>query len=174
MRLFDYFLNKTKLLQMAKQDQKLRKNPNSSLKEVEIRDVESTKKLKNIISKIGWPTISKVGEKAAHASWLLAQHTRDDEFRERCLELMKENLNGVSKKDVAFLEDRVCLKKYGYQIYGTQVKSEEKDSRVVTELLPIKDLDNLRGLRENMGLDTIEEQIRRCEKIYLECLKDKN
>jgi len=159
---------------MAKRDQKLRKNPNFSWKDVETADEKNTKELKKIISKIGWPTFSKVGERAAHASWLLAQHTKDNEFRERCLELMKENLNGVSKKDVAFLEDRVCLRKYGYQIYGTQVKSEEKDGNVITELLPVKDSDKLIELRENMGLDTIEEQIIRCEKMYLECLKDKN
>ncbi len=174
MILFEHFLNKIKLLQMAKQDQKLRKNPNISWEVVEIADEKNTEELKKIITKIGWPTISKVGKKAAHASWLLAQHTKDDEFREKCLELMKENSNDVSSKDIAFLEDRVCLIKYGYQIYGTQVKTEEKESRVVTKLLPIKDPHNLRRLRKKVGLDTIEEQIRRCEKMYLEFLKFKN
>lgn len=154
------------------EDQKFRKSSFFTLSEVEKIDNKNTEELKKIISKIGWPTISKVGGKAAHASWLLAQHTRDDKFREKCLELMKENSDDVSRKDIAFLEDRVCLKKYGYQVYGTQVKTETQRGKLVTELLPVKDPGKLKTLRKSMGLDSIEDQIKRCEKIFSKLHRD--
>ncbi len=78
------------------------------------------------------------------------------------------------KKDLAYIEDRVSMLKNGYQIYGTLVKSEELDDKVITEVLPVKNTENLNKLRSEMGLDSLEDQLKRCEEVYLKYLKDKN
>lgn len=164
---------KNKLLDLLAKDQEMRKNPNISISDVEEFDKKSTEILKKIIKKIGWPTISKVGEEAAHAAWVISQHTKDEDFLNECMLLMRKNIDDISKKDLAYIEDRVSLSKNGYQIYGTLVKSEEKNGKLVTELLPVKDLKNLNKLRSEMGLDSLEDQLKRCEEVYLMYLKDK-
>src|SRR5262245_47910462 len=42
--------------------------------ECERIDRENTARLKQIIDRIGWPTISRVGAQASSAAWLLVQH----------------------------------------------------------------------------------------------------
>ncbi|MBU0535106.1 MAG: DUF6624 domain-containing protein [Patescibacteria group bacterium] len=173
MSMFLKYVTKLQLLCLLKKDQRARKNPDVSISEEQKVDYKNTEALKKIISRVGWPTISKVGERAAHAAWIIAQHTKDGNFREKCLNLMKENSEDVSRKDLAFLEDRVSLANYGYQIYGTQVKTEERDGKLITEIMPVKDDSKLEDLRRKMGLDPLEEQLRRCEKMYKELLVNK-
>ena len=164
---------KNKLLDLLKEDQEMRKNTNVSISEINKFDKKSTEALKTIIKKIGWPTISKVGDAAAHAAWVISQHTKDENFLTECMLLMRENVNDISKKDLAYIEDRVSMLKNGYQIYGTLVKSEELDGKMVTEVLPVKNTENLNKLRYEMGLESLENQLKRCEEIYLKYLKDK-
>lgn len=164
---------KNKLLDLLVKDQEMRKNPSISISDVQEFDKKSTEVLKKIIKKIGWPTISKVGEDTAHAAWAISQHTKDGDFLNECMLLMRKNINDISKKDLAYIEDRVSLSKNGYQIYGTLVKSEEKDGKLTTEILPVKDTDNLNNLRLEMGLNSLEDQLKRCEEVYLKYLKDK-
>src|SRR5258708_380628 len=49
-------------------------------------DKEHTARLKAVVAAHGWPGKSLVGEKAAHAAWLLVQHAdADPAFQRRCL-----------------------------------------------------------------------------------------
>ena len=49
-------------------------------------DKQHTEKLKEIINKIGYPTISKVGKSWSLYAWLLSQHADHDlEFQKKCL-----------------------------------------------------------------------------------------
>src|SRR3989338_703283 len=83
---------KESLLLMIERDQKMRKlfmkkrsNWNANV------DMKNTEKLKKIINKYGWPGKSLVGEKAADAAWLIAQHADHDvKFQEKCLCLIKK------------------------------------------------------------------------------------
>ena len=117
-------------------------------------DKENTLKLKEIIEKIGWPGISKVGKLGASSAWLLAQHADlDVEFQEKCLKLMEENRNDVDNRNIAYLTDRVRVNKGVNQLYGTQFKGSGNDH------MPheIEDPDNLEERRRASGLETFEE-----------------
>jgi len=46
---------------------------------------ENTRALAEIIDKVGWPMISRVGRNGAEAAWLIAQHAvLDTEFMSSC------------------------------------------------------------------------------------------
>ena len=113
----------SELLAMREIDQKMRigHQQNKVAWDDKVDEV-NTKRLKEIVSEIGWPTFSKVGENASNGAWLLVQHAdKDVEFQKFCLDLMKKVPDGdVRKRDLAFLEDRVRVNSHLPQIYGTQ------------------------------------------------------
>lgn len=126
-------------------------------------DKHSTKRLKEIIKQIGWPTISKVGVKASDSAWLLVQHSPDLKFMKLCLKLMKSAPKGeVKPANIAYLEDRVLTIEGKPQIYGTQfLWSNNK-----LEALPIKDAKNVDKLRASVGLGSFAENEARLKGLH--------
>lgn len=152
------------LLEMREVDQAMRiKNLEDDSWDVNI-DRRNTDRMKEIIAEIGWPTISKVGEEASHAAWLLVQHAdHDTGFQQACLELMKDlSPEDVNKRNFAYLTDRVRVHSGLPQVYGTQFK--EVDDKFVPE--EIEDAENLAQRRMEVGLDTLEENILRMNEKY--------
>ncbi len=85
--------------------------------------------LQTIIEAVGWPGRALVGEEAAHAAWLIAQHAdRRPTFQRRCLELLEQAVaaGDASPADLAHLTDRVLLSSGEEQIYGTQLAPREQ------------------------------------------------
>lgn len=119
-------------------------------------DPKHTARMKEIVEQIGWPTISKVGEKASTDAWILVQHAdRDIEFQKYCLSLMKqESVGEVSLHDIAYLEDRVRVNSGQPQLYGTQFRWENNKP-----LQNIEDPENVDQRRAEMGLKTLAENI---------------
>lgn len=77
--------------------------------------------LKKIINKVGWPSEEFVGIKGEQSAWLIAQHSLDITFQQRCLELIKKfPLTNERKEYIEYLTDRILINKGGDQIYGTQ------------------------------------------------------
>lgn len=72
------------ILGTAAEDQRVRKNrPDPAV------DQHNTARMKEIIDSLGWPTRTKVGERAEHMAWLLVQHADFDlMWQRRCLALM--------------------------------------------------------------------------------------
>ncbi len=128
-------------------------------------DHRNTEQLKVIVDEIGWPSISRVGYDGSSNAWLLVQHAdHDPEFQKRCLELMKlEPEAEVSKRDIAYLEDRIATGDGRPQIYGTQFHTNS-DGQL--EPLPILDPDNVDRRRKEMGLETLSENQRRMQELY--------
>lgn len=153
------------MAQMVEIDQRMRQRNlvDSEFWDEEV-DKKNTARMKDIITEIGWPNITKVGSDGALHAWLLVQHADlDPAFQRMCLDLMKKEPEGeVRKQDVALLEDRVSLKENGYQIYGTQFHD---DNGVFTPQ-PIKDPELVNDRRREMGLDTLEENIARMYEKY--------
>lgn len=144
------------ILQMAQIDQKIRKayikNPSFS-KELEKIDASNLKKMKKIVKKFGWPTISLVGNKAYRLAWLLIQHAdKDVDFQEYCLEFMIKagGNNNVSKANIAFLTDRVLVNRGKPQIYGTQFY-EDKTGKLLPQT--IRNIETLDKRRKEIGLE---------------------
>lgn len=86
-------------------------------------DAANTARLRDIVSEIGWPTRSKVGELAEHRAWLLLQHAdADRDFQRSCLELMhREPADEVCPQHIAYLEDRLAVADGRAQRFGTQL-----------------------------------------------------
>lgn len=82
-------------------------------------DERNIARLKEIVARRGWPTLSMVGEEAASAAWLLVhQSARDPQFQLKVVSLMEPL---VARKEVnpqvyAYLYDRT----HKPQRYGTQ------------------------------------------------------
>ncbi len=127
-------------------------------------DVRNTRRIKEIVQSIGWPTISKVGAETASNAWLLVQHADHDvEFQGRCLELMKAAPDGdVDKHDIAYLEDRIRINQGRGQLYGTQFK-QERGQHIP---LPIEDEQNVDIRRAEMGMGLLSEQIEHMYRKY--------
>ena len=72
-------------------------------------DRENTCWPKGVVAWYGWPTRSMVGDDAAAAVGLLAQHAdRDRAFQRRCLVLMQALLpEQTNPEHIAYLADRV-------------------------------------------------------------------
>lgn len=121
-------------------------------------DRENTEWLKQVIAEHGWPTISKVGERASQQAWLLAQHAdHDPVFQLQVLRLMEPLVeNGeVSPANYAYLYDRVMLKLAGKQRFATQTECDG-DERVAS---PLEDQARMPEFRKSMGLEPFEEYI---------------
>ena len=122
-------------------------------------DMVHLRQMKRIVSKYGWPTRKLVGKRASHLAWLLVQHADNDvRFQEYCLKLIKETMKDdeVTKKQVAFLTDRVLVNKGMSQIYGTQFYVD-KNGKIIPK--PIFNFPHLDDRRKIMGLGSFKEYI---------------
>lgn len=116
-------------------------------------DHANTARMKAIVSEIGWPTKSKVGEHAAFNAWLLVQHADDISLQEHCLALMKAAPAGeVDPINIAYLEDRVRVSNGQPQRYGTQYERNGND----TNLAPVDDMERVHERRIEIGLKPLQ------------------
>lgn len=119
------------IIEMAQKDQEVRlravKEQWPRKKRLKIRDIDTAHRvaMKRIIADYGWPTITMVGKKAAHAAWLLVQHADEDPvFQQACLKMMQGAFGKeeVFPEDVAHLTDRVLFNLGKKQTFGTQFR----------------------------------------------------
>lgn len=146
----------------ADQDMRIKAEKDDSIWD-ETMDPRNTARMKKIVEQIGWPTISKVGEKASGDAWLLVQHAdRDVEFQKHCLGLMKAEPAGeVAMHDIAYLEDRVRVNSGRPQLYGTQFRWESNKP-----IQDIEDLEHVEERRKEMGLNTLAENLEEMYRKY--------
>ncbi|WP_051468199.1 DUF6624 domain-containing protein [Actinomadura oligospora] len=114
-------------------------------------DADNTAFLKGVIAEQGWPGADVVGERAAQAAWLLAQHAdRDVEFQRSCLPLLRAAVEAGQAKpsDLAYLVDRVRVADDRPQVYGTQYWTQDG----VLRPRPIEDPERLDERRAAVGL----------------------
>jgi len=146
------------IISMSERDQAMRKSRqwDSSI------DVANTKRMKEIVGEIGWPTRSKVGTYASDMAWLLVQHAdRDRAFQNQCLLLMKEQSEDeVKPANIAYLEDRVRIGAGQPQLYGTQFFTDDQGHFGPR---PIEDIANVDERRKKVGLGLLEAYTRRME-----------
>jgi len=112
----------------------------------------SESELRRIYSICGWPTISRAGEQASTAAWLVLQHAPAS-FQIELLPtlLTLAELGEAGKKDVARLYDRVQAGKNLPQRFGTSYTTTEHKA----SLDPVEDLANLDLRRAALGLPPI-------------------
>jgi uncharacterized protein DUF6624 len=144
------------LLERAGRDQAARESlrPGHDMQQweqiVEPVDRANTARLREIVAEYGWPGHQLVGEAAAHAAWLLAQHA-PPEFQEQCLPLLEDAVarGDASTRDLAYLMDRVLMHRGQPQIYGTQYVVRDG----ILTLWTVQEPDGLDKRRAALGLE---------------------
>ena len=119
-------------------------------------DRKHTRRLKALVAELGWPRRSQVGDEAAAAAWLLAQHAdRDPAFQAHVLDLLAPLVESgeVARPDFALLSDRVRVAQGRPQLYGSQYLSIQiKDVWYYGPSTPIEYPEHLDERRAQMGL----------------------
>lgn len=151
---------RAELLSMAEADQSFRRRWRSLRQEAVELELEQERarsaRLAAIVGEHGWPGRSLVGDDGANAAWLLVQHAdRDVELQERCLELLARAVaeGEASRRNLAYLDDRVRVNRGREQVYGTQFhgRGESFAPR------PIEDPERLDERRVSAGLEPFAE-----------------
>lgn len=158
----DQKLLNERLAYELKKDTKNVKLVDSKFKELNQKHIQ---RMKGIIDKYGFPTISMVGEMGSQAAWLLVQHADSNpKFQQKVLDLMIEasKVGEASKSNTAYLIDRVRVNTGRPQLYGTQ--TEKKGGKLVPK--PIENEKEVDKRRKQVGLKPIADYIKRVNEIY--------
>lgn len=133
-------------------------------------DRDNAARLRDIVRQRGWPGYRLVGEAAAHAAWLLAQHAPAD-LQEECLPLLQDAVarGDASPADLAYLMDRVLMHRGEPQIYGTQYYQVRGGA---LELWTVRDPSGLDQRRAALGLEP--EAANRARLLAADGLTDKH
>ncbi|POX36647.1 hypothetical protein C3486_32475 [Streptomyces sp. Ru73] len=116
-------------------------------------------RLNEIMDEIGWPTADLVGEEAARAAWLIAQHAdRQLDVQRRALRLMEQAVAAgtAGKRELAFLHDRTLVNEGRKQIYGTQIAGIRDGAPVPW---PCEDPHRMDALRAEAGIEPFDEYV---------------
>lgn len=109
-----------------------------------------------ILEEYGWLGISRVGNAANQALWLVIQHA-ELATQEKYLPLLKESVESGESEGwhLAFLEDRILMRNKKNQIYGSQATPDRASGKM--KIYPIDDVKNVNQRRTKIGLEPIEE-----------------
>ena len=116
--------------------------------------------LKTLFKENGFLGYSEVGEQSSHNFLQMVQRFDDDAtFQQEVLVEMKKNIDKINANPIefAYLTDRVNLNQGKPQVYGTQLKINEKGTSY--EPKTVIDPPNLNKRRAEVGLGTIEEAV---------------
>lgn len=116
--------------------------------------------LKTLFKENGFLGYSEVGEQSSHNFLQMVQRFDDDAaFQQEVLVEMKKHIDKINANPIefAYLTDRVNLNQGKPQVYGTQLKINEKGTSY--EPKTVIDPPNLNKRRAEVGLGTIEEAV---------------
>ncbi|MFD0900410.1 DUF6624 domain-containing protein [Actinomadura sediminis] len=116
-------------------------------------------RLDEVMDEYGWPTADLVGEEAARAAWLIAQHAdRQLDVQRRALQLMRQAVSAGSAgpRELAFLHDRTLVNEGRKQVYGTQIAGV-KDGVPVP--WPCEEPERMDERRAEVGIEPFDEYV---------------
>ncbi|QNK02264.1 DUF6624 domain-containing protein [Dyella telluris] len=114
-------------------------------------DLQNRQWFRPILKACGWPEARVVGEPAANAAWLIAQHAdMDPDFQLFAARLMKSKvlIHQADGELLALLVDRNARMQKQPQTYGMQYRQDDG----VIRFLPIEDPAHLDDRRKEIGL----------------------
>lgn len=149
---------RTELEQMREADQAVRRNFNyldsEQVEKMRTVDAVNQKRLKEIITLIGWPSKELVGENASSGAFLVAQHAGED------LGFMKEVFSHIeadyrkqkaSPSQYALMYDRIKMLEGKPQRFGTQFNKNSSGCRA----WKMEEPEKVDEYRAQMGLDNL-------------------
>ena len=149
---------RTELEQIREADQAVRRNLNyldsEQVEKMRTVDAVNRKRLKEIISLIGWPSKELVGENASSGAFLVAQHAHED------LGFMKEVFSHIeedyrkqkaSRSHYALMYDRIKMLEGKPQRFGTQFNKNSSGCRA----WKMEEPEKVDEYRAQMGLDNL-------------------
>ncbi|GAA3170158.1 MULTISPECIES: DUF6624 domain-containing protein [Streptomyces] len=116
-------------------------------------------RLRRIMDESGWPTADRVGEAAARAAWLVAQHAdRQLDVQRRALQLLEQAVaeGAAGPRELAFLRDRVRVNEGREQLCATQIAGVRDGVPVPW---PCAEPDRVDALRAAAGIAPYEEYV---------------
>ena len=115
-------------------------------------------RLTEILDAQGWPTRSRVGDRASGDAWMIQQHAiGHPALMRRGLELLRRAPAGeVPPIEIAMLDDRIRAFEGRGQLYGTQL---DWDDAGHLSPLPIEDEANVDRRRASIGLPPLAEYV---------------
>ncbi len=122
-------------------------------------DAEVLAEVEALVAEHGWLGKSRVGQQGAQTAFLVIQHA-PLEVQERYLPTLAQAVaEGESEPwHLAFLTDRVRMRRGEPQVYGTQMRLDEATG--VLTFFPIEDEANVDARRAAVGLGTLSEYAR--------------
>lgn len=110
-------------------------------------------RLREILSRHGWPNEAMVGSDGAYAAWIIVQHAiGDSSLQRQALPLLqKEASQGcIPAWHAAYVVDRIAMYEQRPQRYGTQWLDDPQDGR--TRPWPLEEPESVNILRASVGL----------------------
>ncbi|PIY17675.1 hypothetical protein CO112_00800 [Candidatus Dojkabacteria bacterium CG_4_9_14_3_um_filter_150_Dojkabacteria_WS6_41_13] len=165
---------RSKLLKLYKLDQKYREKWEMGREIWKLQgeiDKQNMVELNHIVEELSWPIIPKVGEKAALAAILIAQHSRDFDnsvkFLAMAMQLYKEDKANIDGKRLTNWVDAMNVQRKIPQVYGQYLVNRGNGY----EIYDIVDPKNLDIRRADMGLESFDLHF---EKIFHEHSENKD
>lgn len=107
-----------------------------------------------------------IGKKGSNAAWLLVQHSDHDlEFQKQALGLLKRAVEkgDASRRNFAYLTDRVLRHSGKPQLFGTQFEKKE-DGKWGSQ--PIENPEHLEERRMEFSLEPFSEYEKKMEELH--------
>ncbi len=115
-------------------------------------------KVKKILDERGWLGTDEIGYQGNSTLFLVIQHA-DPKSQEHYLPIMREAVKSgkANAGSLAYLEDRIELRKGGKQIYGTQIGKDRATGQYF--VLPLLDPEKVDERRKQMGLGSLKAYV---------------
>ncbi len=135
------------------------KEMNTLVKAMNTADSVNLIKVMRILDEHGWLSQEQIGEQGNATLFLVIQHS-DRQTQEKYLPLMRQAVKDgkAQANQLALLEDRVALRQGKKQIYGSQITQDINGKYSVS---PIEDEPNVNKRRAAVGLEPLEEYVKR-------------
>ena len=148
---------------MREEDQRVRQElldagllGGSYVPRMEAIHVKNAARLRQIITKHGWPGEDIVGKDGAEAAWMIAQHAiGEPEFQREALRLLQDcaAAGRAPAWHAAYLEDRIAMYEDRPQRFGSQWIDDPRDGRI--RPWKLADPDRVNDLRASVGLGSL-------------------
>jgi len=114
--------------------------------------------INRLIEKYGNPNVANIGKKRLGNFITILMHTETESqlrYYPYIKQLFVQNL--IDNERYAYLTDRILVKKGKKQMYGTQLRFDNKQNKYI--VFPIKDIKNIDKRRKKMGMEPLNKYI---------------